>query len=306
MALGRRVVQHVGVHRGRDEGRGPDREVEGGEEVVGEAERHPGDDVGGRGSHHEDVGLLGERDVPHSAGGVGPAPLACLGGGVGKQVLKDRLAGDGGKRQRRNKLAGRARQDDLHPQPTLPERPHQVRSLVGPDTPGNPDNNLLHGPFIFAQPQLEQPRKGNAGARGPAPHPASRPRGANDVPHPPVKRGNGWSAGQFSRWGGLRPASRPERAAKPHTPNPRRRPTIGAPVSDRHRGPRGPRNHTPQTRADDPPLASAGLRPASRPERAAKPRIAVHAHGTPHGNAGVRPPHRPQNWRPAAHPRPSA
>ena len=113
----------------------------------------------------------------------------------------------------------------------------------------------------------------------------------NSQPAPTTHR---WSAG-------LRPASRPERAAKPHTPNPRRRPTIGAPVSDRHRGPRGPRNHTPPTRADDPPPErrsptgiaaregretthrqpaptthhwSAGLRPASRPERAAKPHTA--------------------------------
>ena len=168
VAPGRRVVQHVGVHRGRDEGRGPDREVEGGEEVVGEAERHPGDDVGGGGGHHEDVGLLGERDMADAAGGVrsvcgglvgagvGLAGLVGLAGGlvgarVGKEVFEDRLAGDGGERERGDELAGGAGQDDLDPEPALFEGAHQIRSLVGPDAPGNPENYLFHGPFIFAQ-----------------------------------------------------------------------------------------------------------------------------------------------------------
>ena len=45
----------------------------------------------------------------------------------------------------------------------------------------------------------------------------------------------------------------------------------GAPVSDRHRCPRGPRNHKQPTRADDPPPWSAGLRPAPTAERRSKP-----------------------------------
>ena len=197
VALGRRVVQHVGVHRGRDEGRGPDREVEGGEEVVGEAERHPGDDVGGGGGHHEDVGLLGERDVADAAGGVGSGSLGLSGGGVGaragarvgKEVFEDGFAGDGGERERGDELAGGAGQDDLNPEPALFEGAHQVRSLVGPDAPGNPENDLLLHPLILGGTRKKR-------ARTPNQRDAARQRSAS-----------------------LRPAQ-PERAAKPRTDNP--------------------------------------------------------------------------------------
>ena len=216
------VGQHVGVHRGRDEGRGPDGEVEGGEEVVGEAERQAGDDVGGGGGHHEDVGLLGERDVADAAGGVGSGGVGRFGGGVGKQVFEDRLAGDGGERERGDELAGGAGQDDLDPEAALLEGPHQVRRLVGPDAPGDAEDDLLLHPLILGGtpvfrpaswrgegrescvspaarapgPRQRKPRTANpCGGRAARERQSSdwhRPRsGANGVPPPEQKRGDG-------------------------------------------------------------------------------------------------------------------
>ena len=177
VAPGRRVGQHVGVHRGRDEGRGPDGEVEGGEEVVGEAERQAGDDVGGGGGHHEDVGLLGERDVADAAGGVGSGGVGRFGGGVGKQVFEDRLAGDGGERERGDELAGGAGQDDLDPEAALPEGPHQVRRLVGPDAPGDAEDDLFLHPLILGGTPVFRPASWRGKGRESCVSPAARAPG---------------------------------------------------------------------------------------------------------------------------------
>ena len=76
-------------------------------------------------------------------------------------------------------------------------------------------------------------------------------RGGGD-PH--QRRARKWSAG-------LRPASTAERRSKPPRPAGAKR-GNGAPVSDRHRGPRGPRNRAiPKRRAANPPGSLPSVSP---------------------------------------------
>ena len=70
IGLGRGVVPHIDVHRrSNDDGRGGG-EDHGGEEVVGEAVGHFGEDVGGGGGDDEGVGGLRSVDVLDCGEGV--------------------------------------------------------------------------------------------------------------------------------------------------------------------------------------------------------------------------------------------
>ncbi len=61
--LHRRVLEHVGVHRRREQDRLAQRQDERRQEVVGDPVRELGDDVGGRGRDQEQIDFRGERDV---------------------------------------------------------------------------------------------------------------------------------------------------------------------------------------------------------------------------------------------------
>ena len=122
VALGRGVLPHPRVHGGRDEHRLVGRDQRRGREVVGDAVGHLGHDVGGRGRHHHDVGLLPEPDV---------GDLAVS--GERERVGVDRLPGQGLDRERRDEFGAGTGQDAAHVRAVLPQPPDQVEALVGGD-----------------------------------------------------------------------------------------------------------------------------------------------------------------------------
>ena len=147
---GRRVLQHVRVHRRGDEERRPAGQGEGRQEVVRQAQGQAGDDVGGGRGDEEEGRLLGEGDVADVRGVVGlaaarvapPVVTALPVAGRLEEVFQDRFAGDRRQRERGDEGAGGAGQDHLHPEAAFPERPHQLRGAVGADPPGDPQDDL--------------------------------------------------------------------------------------------------------------------------------------------------------------------
>ena len=218
MPGGRRVLQHVRVHR-RGEQRGrADGEREGGQEVVGQAERQPGDGVrGGRGDQ-EQVGLLGERDVAdvprrvardggvRGVPGVPGVPVARL---VRRpeQPPQHRLPGDGGERERAHEGGRRAGEHHLDAVAALDERPDEFRRPVGPDPPGDPEDDL-------PAPVRLPPLRLRSAPLGHLPRPAFSPSrlraGAPGFAHP---RSTGRSHGRWSRCRRSRPGDRSRRPA---------------------------------------------------------------------------------------------
>ena len=116
----RRVLPHLGVHRWRDEHRCAGGEQGGAEQVGGEAGRHRRDRVGGGRRHHDQVGSLAERHVPHLG------HVVVDGGG-------DPVAGDGlpgGKADEPQSILGG---DDVHLVPVEDEQADELDGLVGGD-----------------------------------------------------------------------------------------------------------------------------------------------------------------------------
>jgi hypothetical protein len=131
--LGRRVPVHVHVHGGRN-GQGRARgEQHRREQVVGEPGRQLCQQVGGGGRDQDHLGPVGELDVGD------------LGLRAGREQLRsDRLTRQGLEHQRGDELErvlGRHHPDLV----TLaPERPHQLRRLVGGDAARHAEEHPTH------------------------------------------------------------------------------------------------------------------------------------------------------------------
>ena len=113
---------HPRVHRGRREHRLVGGEQRRGRQIVGDAMRHLGHDVGGRRGHHHDIGLLPQPDV-------GDVAL----GGQRERVGVGRPAGEGLDRERGHKFGTGTGQDAAHLGAALPEPPDEVEAFVGGD-----------------------------------------------------------------------------------------------------------------------------------------------------------------------------
>ena len=126
------VGEHVAVHRRCEVDVCVCREVEGGEEVVGDAVREFAEDV--RGGGGDEVGICPARqfDVPH----------ALFGGGV-KEVVPHRFAGDGLQGGRADKVCGVGGVDDADVIPLLFQEADEVRYFVGGDAAANADEDVL-------------------------------------------------------------------------------------------------------------------------------------------------------------------
>ena len=96
IALRRRMQPHPHVHRRGDQHPLVGREQRGRGEIVGEALRHPGQQIGGRRRDDDEIGVARQFDMAH-LGFVGQR----------EQVVVDLVAAERGGRQRRDELLGR-------------------------------------------------------------------------------------------------------------------------------------------------------------------------------------------------------
>ncbi len=122
VALGGGVQPHAHVHRRRDQHALVGRQQRRRGEIVGEAERHAREEVGGRRRDDEEVGLARELDVAH-------ARLFRR----GEQVGAHRLAAERLGRKGRDELLGGGGHGDAHRRAAFAQAADQVERLVGRD-----------------------------------------------------------------------------------------------------------------------------------------------------------------------------
>ena len=122
IAQRRGMQPHADVHRGREQDALVGGEQQRRGEVVGEALRHLGHEIGGGGRHEDEVGAARQFDMAH---------LGLI--GQREQVVVDALARQAGDRQRRDELLGRGRHHGAHRDPALAQAADEVEGLVGRD-----------------------------------------------------------------------------------------------------------------------------------------------------------------------------
>ena len=130
--LGGGVLPHLGVHRGREHDRAPGGEQGVGEQVVGQAVRGLGQQVGGRRRDHDQVGRLADPDVRDLVD-----VLPHLGG--------DRLAGQRRPGRGAHEVQRRSGGYDGDVVAGLGEPAQQLRGLVGRDASGDPEDDRCSG-----------------------------------------------------------------------------------------------------------------------------------------------------------------
>ena len=107
---------HDGLRRGKQRG---------GDEVIGDTVCHLGNDVGRRGRHDHQIGLLCQRNVVDGVGGVV------------EQAYGDRFVGERTEGERAHKLGGMLAHNDLDARATLLQQAHDIARLIGGDPAGN-------------------------------------------------------------------------------------------------------------------------------------------------------------------------
>ena len=150
VGLGGRVVPHVDVHRGGDDDGGGGGEVEGGEEVVGDALGEFCEGGGGGWGYDEGAGGLGLGYVLD--GGVLVGGVA-----VGREHAGDDVvAGDGAEGERGDELLGGGGHDDVGVEAGVLEEAHEVYGLVGRDAAADSNGDfdgflllLVHLPLLL-------------------------------------------------------------------------------------------------------------------------------------------------------------
>jgi hypothetical protein len=130
--LQQRVVPHVDVHRRRQQQRRLGRQRDRGQEIVAHARRQPRDHVGGGRRDDQQVGLIGELDVPDLRFAIEIEEL-----GV-HRVAGQRLEG-----QLADELGRGAGHDHPHLGARLDEEPAELRRLVGRDAAGDAEDDAL-------------------------------------------------------------------------------------------------------------------------------------------------------------------
>ena len=128
------VRPHHHVHRRRHQDRLVGGEQGGGGEIVGEAMRHLGEQVGAGRRHHDQVGLARQADMAH-LGFVGQR----------EQLLIDLVAADRGEGERRDELGAAPGQDHAEADAAIAPAPDQLQRLVGGDAAGNDQENAAEG-----------------------------------------------------------------------------------------------------------------------------------------------------------------
>ena len=130
VGLGGGVLPHVDVHRGRQHHRSGKGQVEGGEEIAGEAVGEFGKQVRGGGCDDQDVVLLGDA-------------MCSMASSLRREQIGDHLlAGEGGEREGLNEFFGGAGHGHPHLVSLLHERAREFRGLVGGDAATHAEENF--------------------------------------------------------------------------------------------------------------------------------------------------------------------
>ncbi len=128
-----RMLEHVGVHRRREQHRRPRGGVERRQEIIREAVGELGDGVRGGRRHHEQVDVRRDRDVLD------------VGIRAGLPLIGDHLpARDGFEGQRPDELPGRLRHHRHHVVAVLLKPARDLDGLVGPDPAAHAQCNQRH------------------------------------------------------------------------------------------------------------------------------------------------------------------
>ena len=125
---------HARVHGGRDQHRLVGGHQHAGGEVVGVAAGHLGDQVGGGGRHHDQVGLARQADV---------ADLALV--VEVEQLGEDAIVAERADRQRRDELLRRLGHDRTHGDAALAQAADQLEALVGGDAAADDEHDAPAG-----------------------------------------------------------------------------------------------------------------------------------------------------------------
>ena len=127
------VLPHLGVHRRGHHDRAARSQQDVGEQVVGQAMRGAGQQVGGGGRDHDELGLLAE---PHVRDLVD----------VGPDVVGDGPAGQGSPGRGADEAQGRPGGDDGHLVTALGQLAEQLHRLVRRDASGDAQDDAAHAP----------------------------------------------------------------------------------------------------------------------------------------------------------------
>jgi len=127
---GERVIPHVHVHRRREQHRRAGREHDRGDRVVGLARRQPRQRARRGRRDHDQVGLIGELDMPDRR---------LL--GEAEQIGEHRPAGQRLEGHRPDELLRPRGHRDVDLRARLVQQPHQLGGLVRGDAAGDPDDD---------------------------------------------------------------------------------------------------------------------------------------------------------------------
>ena len=126
------MLPHAHIHGGRDEHRLVGGEQHGGGEIVGEAMRHLGEEVGGRRRDDDQVGLARQAD------------MADLGLVLEvEQIGEGLLLGEHGERERGDELGAAFGQDRAHGGAPLLQAAHELEALIGGDAAADDQQDAL-------------------------------------------------------------------------------------------------------------------------------------------------------------------
>src|SRR5712691_3404098 len=136
------MIPHVDVHGRCDHDWSGGREIEGGEEVGGNALGKVRENVGGGGSHEESVNRLRDRDVLDSGVDVGGLLFSGREHAGREHSCNHFLAGERSEGERANELLGGAGHDDLHANAAVLQEPYNLGCFVSGDSAGDSESNL--------------------------------------------------------------------------------------------------------------------------------------------------------------------
>jgi hypothetical protein len=137
----RRVLPHLGVHRGTDEHRRTGGEQGCAQQVVRNSRRVAANQAGRGGRHHYRIGVPAELDVRYNV--AGSLPGGARARALTEQGSPGRFRCKGAKSERPDKPGGSLREDGAHESPCIAQAPADLDCLVGGDPSAHTEDDPL-------------------------------------------------------------------------------------------------------------------------------------------------------------------